>query len=244
MPIQFEQLSKYAPLLLVACLVLGGVYNLGVVAGGLRQNDYFYLLTYLDHINSAMISAGIVFFLLFLVYGVWSIVSPAGAKVAALLRLDRLKFGISARLIALITIAVLAVPDLLKMAGINHPEISAAVSDFVLFCAAGLLLLKFVAMPEPESAVLMALFAVTATFWLGGNWVETTRASSGPFLVVEAEKPLVVKGLKTFSEFALAIDRDNNIVVLRSKDIKKITVTPNPPAEVTAPARPQGGQRK
>jgi hypothetical protein len=246
-PSQFDQLVKYAPILLVACIVLGGVYNLGVVGGGLRQNDYFYLLTYLDHINSAVVSAGIVFFVLFLVYAVWSIVSPAGAKAAALLRLDRLKFSVPARLIAVIAIAaVLVVPNLLKMAGITQAEATPAVVVFVLFIAAGLLLLKFLANPEPESAVLMALCAVTATFSLGGIWVEVTRANTGPFLIVETDKPLVVKGVKAFSEFALAIDRDNNTVVLRSKDIKKITVMPSPPAEAPAPARPQqgGGQRR
>src|SRR5215468_960316 len=121
MPTQFESLARYVLALVVICLVLGGVYNLGVVSS-LGQPDYFYLLSYLDHINSAVISGGVVLFVLFVIYGVWLIISPFAARLASLLRLDRLKFEISARLIAAVALAFLAVRYLLKARGIVSGE--------------------------------------------------------------------------------------------------------------------------
>jgi hypothetical protein len=243
MPSLFEQLAKNVLALLAACIILGGVYNLGVVTN-ISQPDYFYLLTYLDHINSAVIAGGIFFFVLFAIYGLWLIVGPFGARLAALLRLDRLNIAVSARLIAAVTLAFLAARFLLRWGGFINGEFNVTVTAIVVFVAAGLLILKFVTTPEPESAVFAVLFAAVAAFVLGGTWVEAARANKGPYPVIEADRTISAKGFKTFSEFTLAIDRDGAVVVLRSRDIKKITVAPAPAEPAAPPRPPAGGQRK
>ena len=239
MPSPFEQITKYVLGLLAVCIILGGVYNLGIFSS-LNQPDYFYLLSYLDHINSAVMSGGIFFFVLFLIYGLWLIVEPVAARLAALLRLDRLKFEISARLIAAVALAVVAARFALRWAGVVNGELGIVVSAIIVFVVAALLLFKFVTRPEPESAMFAMLFAAIAAFVLGGVWVETARANKGPFPVIEADRSVTAKGFKAFSEFTLAIERDGAVVLLRSRDIKRITVAAQtPPAET--PARPQGG---
>jgi len=245
MPTQFESLARYVLALVVICLVLGGVYNLGVVSS-LGQPEYFYLLSYLDHINSAVMSGGVVIFVLFLVYGVWLVISPLAGRLAALFRLDRLKFEISARLIAAVALGFLLARYLLKARGFVSGDFNTGVTTLVVFVAAGLLLLKFASRPDTDSAVLATLFAAIAAFVLGGSWVDAARANKGPFPLIEADRSVTAKEFKTFSEYTLTIERDGAVVVLRSRDIKKITVAGPAPAEAaTGSVRPQqGAQRK
>jgi hypothetical protein len=225
---QLELLTKYAPALLLMSLVIGGVYNIGVVFGA-GQLDFLYFLSYLDHINSALMSTGVFVLAIFIVYAFGLMLAPVASKMAARLRFDRFKVRVSARALAAFVLLFFVACDQAWRLGLTPRLFTGENTAFFFFVTAAVLAMKFFAYPEIQSAVLASLFAVWAALGLGLNWVHFAQQGEGPRLYIESDGRIVAKGVKAFSEFAIVVDEQNTIVVIRSKDIRKIIVSNEPP---------------
>jgi hypothetical protein len=225
---QIELFAKYGPAVALISLVIGGVYNIGVVAGA-DQLDLLYLLTYLDHINSAVMSTGLFLVALFIFYGFGWILAPSGSRVARWLRLDRLKVGIGARPFAAFVLFLFIGIDQLRVHGVTPRLITGQDVAFIFFLIAGVLIAKYFTHLRLEHAVLAALFTVMAAFGLGQAWIPNARESTGPNFYIVAGDRIVAKGVKAFSEFALVVDDKGTVLAIRNSDIKKITIGREPP---------------
>jgi hypothetical protein len=233
---QIELFAKYGPAVALISLVIGGVYNIGVMWGA-DQIDLLYLLTYLDHINSAVMSTGIFLVTLFIVYGFVWILAPFGAPVVRWLRLDQLRIDIGARPFAAILLLLLIGMDRLRVYGFIPRLLSGQDVAFIFFLIAGILIAKYFAHLKFEHAVLATFFAVMAAVGLGLNWIPNARESTGPNFYVVAGERIVAKGVKAFSEFALVVDDKGAVLAIRNSDIKKMTIGREPPPGfATAPA--------
>jgi hypothetical protein len=224
---QLELVGKYAPAAAAISLVLGGAYNIGVIAGA-EQLDLLYLLTYLDHVNSAVMSTGLFLILVFVLVAVGSLFAPAAARLAARLRLDRFKIRLSTRAIGLVVVAFAIACSIAFRLGLPRFMTGADFMELFLLTA-GILLVRFVRHTDREAAVLAGLFVLMATFGFGSTWVGQVRKNTGPLFYIEAGGPIVAKGIKAFSQFAILVDDHDQIVVLRSADIKRMTLARDAP---------------
>ncbi len=71
----FENLERYfklLPLLVGLAAILGTLYNYSIVAT--FGTDFFYTLTYVDHINSAIIAFGVINLVSLVLELVWSLI--------------------------------------------------------------------------------------------------------------------------------------------------------------------------
>jgi hypothetical protein len=225
---QIELFAKYAPAVALISLVIGGVYNIGVM-GGAGQLDLLYLLTYLDHINSAVMSSGSFLVGLFILYGIGWIVAPIFSRAAQWLRLDRLKVRIGSRPLAAVILLLFFGMDQLRVHGVTPRLIAGQNVAFIFFLIAGILIVKYFAHLRLEHAVLATLFAIMAAFGLGLAWIPNARESTSPYFYIEAGDRIVAKGVKAFSEYALVVDHKGAVLAIRNSDIKKITIGHEPP---------------
>ena len=233
---QIELFAKYGPAVALISLVIGGVYNIGIMWGA-GQVDLLYLLTYLDHINSAVMSSGIFLVGLFIFYGLGWIVAPIVAPAARWLRLDRLKVAIGARPLAAVILFLLLGIEQLRVHGVIPRLLTGGDVAFIFFLIAGILIAKYFAHLRLEHAVLATLFAVMAALGLGLAWIQNARESTGPYFYIEAGDRIVAKGVKAFSEFALVVDDKDAVLAIRNSDIKKIAIGHEPPPSfAVAPA--------
>ena len=223
-----ELFAKFGPAVALISLVIGGVYNVGVMAGA-GQLDLLYLLTYLDHINSAVMSSGSFLVGLFILYGLGWIVAPIFSPAAQWLRLDRLKVGIGARPLAAVILLLFIGMEQLRAHGVIPRLIAGENVAVIFFLIAGILIVKYFAHLRLEHAVLATLFAIMAALGLGLAWIPNARESTGPYFYIEAGDRIVAKGVKAFSEYALLVDDKGAVLAIRNSDIKKITIGHEPP---------------
>lgn len=203
---------KLLPILTIAAALSGAIYNLGIVTA--FGADLFYLFSYSDHLNSALVA------FLGLGFGILCL-----EVIYFLLFRGRSQFdhSISNALAAITQIILIIMFFLLYTKGVLSFAAFSNVLAFVGVFSSVFFLRRYVLSAHSVALCLGIVFLFAVSFWLGLDWIAQARLRTDVRAIVVTNDMIIsAKGVKPFTTFSLLVDEKNALIVVKTIDIKKI----------------------